>query len=61
MIESACSIKVLDLDVGVVMGIPCSGEDIIVFTHRTYAPIAQEYTLSKLEKYLIELPIGVTS
>ena len=58
MMESACNIQVLDSNVGVVMGIPCSCEDIIVFTHRTCAPIAREYTLSKLEKYLIELPIG---
>ena len=42
----------------IVLGIPCSSEDIIVSTHMTCAPIAREYTLSKLEKYLIELLLG---
>ena len=39
----------------IVLGIPCSSEDIIVSTHRTCALTTREYTISKLEKDLIEL------
>ena len=46
------------LDVGDIMDIPCSSEDIIISTNRTCASIAREYTLSNLEKDLIELLVG---
>ena len=37
------------------MSISCPDEDIIVFTHRSCAPIMHNHTLTKLEKDLIEL------
>ena len=48
----------LGLDVGGIMDIPCSSEDIIVSTNRTCASTAREYTLSNFEKDLIELLVG---
>ena len=58
MMENAFSIRFQDSNARVVMGIPCFGEDILVYAFRACAPATCDHTLIKLEKDTIELHVG---